>query len=128
MSRLILHITARSEWEAAGAAGRYAAPSLVTEGFIHLSAPEQVVRVANARYAGASDLMLLCVAADRLEAPLRDEISDAGEETFPHLYGVLNLDAVVAVVPFAEGVDGFALPAEITRLARRAEVGEQLAG
>jgi len=117
VSRLILHITTHRAWEAARAAGRYEAPSLAAEGFIHFSAPEQVLRVADARYAGASGLVLLCVAADRLAAPLRDETSDAGDETFPHLYGALNLDAVVAVVPFVESDDGFALPAEVTRLA-----------
>jgi glutathione S-transferase len=75
--------------------------------------------VADARYSGAPDLVLLCVATDRLTAPLRDEVSDAGEETFPHLYGTLNLDAVVAVVPFPEGPSGFTLPAEVTpRMAR----------
>jgi glutathione S-transferase len=73
--------------------------------------------VADARYSGAPDLVLLCVAADRLTAPLRDETSDAGDETFPHLYGPLNLDAVVAVLSFPEGEDGFALPIEVKRLA-----------
>jgi uncharacterized protein (DUF952 family) len=107
---VILHITTRAAWDAARAAGRYEAPSLATEGFIHLSDPEQVVRVADARYSGVPDLVLLCVAADRLAAPLRYERSDAGEERFPHLYGALNLDAVVGVVPFPEGQDGFALP------------------
>jgi uncharacterized protein (DUF952 family) len=115
--RLILHIATRPAWDAARAAGRSEAPSLAAEGFIHLSGPEQVVRVADARYSGASELLLLCVDADRLAAPLRDETSDAGDETFPHLYGPLNLDAVVAVVPFPEADDGFALPAEVRKIA-----------
>jgi uncharacterized protein (DUF952 family) len=110
VSRLILHITTRAAWEAARAAGRYEAPSLATEGFIHLSDPEQVVRVADARYSGVPDLVLLCMAADRLAAPLRYERSDAGEERFPHLYGALNLDAVLDVVPLTEGEAGFVLP------------------
>jgi uncharacterized protein (DUF952 family) len=67
--------------------------------------------VANARFAGAADLVLLCVAADRLRAPLRHEVGDTGsDELFPHLYGPLNADAVVRALPFAEGSDGFALP------------------
>jgi uncharacterized protein (DUF952 family) len=84
---VILHITTRAAWEAARAAGRYEAPSLAAEGFIHLSDPDQVVRVADARYSGVPDLVLLCVAPERLAAPLRYETSDAGEERFPHLYG-----------------------------------------
>jgi uncharacterized protein (DUF952 family) len=93
------------------AAGRYVAAGYEGDGFIHLSTPEQVVRVANARFAGVGDLVLLCVAPDRLSAPLRYEVGDPGStELFPHLYGPLNADAVVQVLPFAEGSDGFVLP------------------
>jgi uncharacterized protein (DUF952 family) len=75
-----------------------------------------VVRVANARFAGARDLVLLCVAVDRLRPPLRDEPGEPGSnELFPHLYGPLNTDAVVRVVPFTEGPDGFALPSQAAR-------------
>ena len=72
--------------------------------------------MANARFAGARDLALLCVAVDRLGAPLRYEVSDAGsEELFPHLYGPLETDAVVEVLPFVEGPGGFALPPQAAR-------------
>jgi uncharacterized protein (DUF952 family) len=70
-----------------------------------------VTRVANARFRGADDLVLLCVAVDRLRAPLRYEPGDPGsDELFPHLYGPLEVGAVVRVLPFAEGAEGFALP------------------
>jgi uncharacterized protein (DUF952 family) len=115
---LIFHITSRSAWEAARLSGRNQAPSLTSEGFIHLSDLEQVLAVANAAFSGQGDLVLLCVAVERLEAPLRYETSDRGEERFPHLYGALNLDAVVAVAPFVETNDGFAVPAEVRDLGR----------
>lgn len=54
------------------------------------------------------------MAVHRLEAPLRYETSDG--ESFPHLYGALNPDAVVAVVPFVEEADGFAVPAGVPGL------------
>jgi uncharacterized protein (DUF952 family)/quercetin dioxygenase-like cupin family protein len=98
---VIFHITTRSAWEAARASGRYEAPSLAAEGFIHLSDLDQVAGVAEARFSGEDDIVVLCAAADRLEAPLIYETSDAGEETFPHLYGPLNLDAVLAVTPLS---------------------------
>jgi uncharacterized protein (DUF952 family) len=95
----------------AAGSGSYAAAGLSSEGFIHLSTREQVVRVANARFAGAPGLVLLCVAVDRLRAPLRYERGDAGsDELFPHLYGALDVAAVEWVAPFVEGPDGFALP------------------
>jgi uncharacterized protein (DUF952 family) len=107
---LILHITTAAAWDEALATGWYTAPSLDTEGFIHASAPEQVVGVAEARYRGVADLVLLCVATERLKAELRYEDATDGAGVFPHVYGTINLDAVGAVVAFPERADGFALP------------------
>jgi len=97
MSETILHITTRSAWEAACATGRYEPPSLEQEGFIHLSDPHQVAAVAQARYAGVDGLVLLHVSTERLTAPLKYEAADG--DSFPHLYGALNLDAVIEVTP-----------------------------
>jgi uncharacterized protein (DUF952 family) len=112
VERLILHITTRSAWELARSVGRYEPPSLAVDGFIHFSDVEQVVAVANATFSGARDLLLLCVAVDRVAAPVKYESSDARGGSFPHLHGALNLDAVVAVVPFVEEDEGFAVPPE----------------
>lgn len=99
----IFHITSRSAWEAAQRAGDYRAPSLETQGFIHFSDAEQVIRVANALYAGQTDLVLLVVDPAQLSAELRYEppVEVTGAtELFPHLYGGLNLNAVTQVVAF----------------------------
>jgi uncharacterized protein (DUF952 family) len=117
--RTILHITTQLEWQAAQAAGHYEAPSLQSEGFIHFSTAEQVVRVANAFYTGQTDLVLLVVNPERLSAQLRWEdpahpgvsMATGQSEIFPHLYGPLNLDAVLRVVQFPANSDGtFQLP------------------
>jgi len=72
--------------------------------------------VADARFAGADDLVLLCVDADRLTAPLRYEPGDPGStELFPHLYGPLDTTAVIDALPFPEGPGGFALPPQAAR-------------
>ncbi len=114
MSTVIVHITTRSAWERAFPMGRFEPASLAEDGFIHLSDVEQVAAVANAAFAGQCDLVLLCVAVDRLAAPLRYESGDPGGELFPHLYGPLDVDAVVAVVPFVEeGGKGFIVPPEV---------------
>jgi uncharacterized protein (DUF952 family) len=115
---MIFHITTRPEWESSLPTGSYAPIGYDADGFIHLSEREQVVRVADARFSGARDLVLLCVEASRLRAPVRYEPGDPGShELFPHLYGPLNVDAVAAVLPFAEGPDGFALPAGVVDMA-----------
>jgi uncharacterized protein (DUF952 family) len=101
--RRIHHLTTRTEWEAARVAGSYESPSLADEEFIHFSNPPQVERTARKFYADVPDLVILTVAVERLPATtaLRDEPGDPGrEETFPHLYGRLPVDAVVDVQPF----------------------------
>jgi uncharacterized protein (DUF952 family) len=108
---LVFHIATRAACEDGLAAGRYAAPSLAAEGFIHCARAEQVAAVGNARFAGARDLVLLWIDVDRLDAPLVTERGEVGGEDYPHLYGTLDPSAVVRVTPFAEGDGGFPAPA-----------------
>ncbi len=117
---MIYHISSRAAWQAAQGRGWYSAPSLASEGFIHCSRREQVLAVAEDFYRGAADLLLLCIDEDRLSAELRWEApahpraegADATtvEALFPHVYGKLNLDAVLEVIEFTESEDGFRLP------------------
>ena len=114
---LILHITQRAAWEAARQAGGYPVPPLAPQGFIHCSRPDQVIRVADAVFRGQPDLVLLCIAVDRLTAPLYSEGPEDGEEDFPHIYGPLNLEAVLDVIEFPPNEDGtFALPKALSEL------------
>ncbi len=112
----IYHITEQEHWTAAQTAGEYVADSLKAQGFIHASTREQVVDTANLLYAGQAGLVLLCIDSGRLTAPLKREAASAAghrEEalTFPHIYGPLNLDAVIEVIDFPSGADGhFDLP------------------
>jgi uncharacterized protein (DUF952 family) len=118
--RAIFHIASEADWAAARAAGAYRAASLDREGFIHCSTAAQVLGVANAFYRGRTDLVLLRIDPAGLTSRLRfeppaDPSPAAGAapsgELFPHVYGPLNLDAVVATIVFRPRADGtFALP------------------
>lgn len=120
---MIYHITSKGEWTQAQETGSYIAPSLQTEGFIHGSTREQVTRVANSFYRGEDDLVLLCIHEDDLapkvewEDPVHPNPDDAPDtheaELFPHVYGAIGIQAVVAVVEFPEGDDGFSLPDDL---------------
>ncbi|MBD2074804.1 DUF952 domain-containing protein [Phormidium sp. FACHB-592] len=106
---LILHITTRSHWQTAQQEGAYRPDSLETEGFIHCSTPAQVVGTANAYYHGQSGLVLLCIETDRVEPEIRYEAAHG--ESFPHLYGALNLEAMTQAIDFEPEADGnFTLP------------------
>jgi uncharacterized protein (DUF952 family) len=111
---IILHITQRQEWLAAQAAGRYEADTLSSEGFIHCSRPDQVVAVANSAFCGRTGLVLLCIDSERVDSVIRYENLRGGEQLYPHIYGPLNVEAVVKVLRFEAGQDGrFALPVEL---------------
>jgi uncharacterized protein (DUF952 family) len=104
---MIYHITSKQDWESAQQKGGYAAPSLESEGFIHCSTAAQVVRVANAFYRGRNDLVVLQLDESRINpevkweapaGPAADDISES--DSFPHIYGPINLDAVASVLDF----------------------------
>ena len=100
----ILHIASKADWRTALENGAYRAASLQTEGFIHCSRPDQVARVANTLYAGQADLVLLHIDPDLLQSELRWEAL-AGDE-FPHVYGPINLEAVLDVTALIPAEDG----------------------
>ena len=94
---MIYHIVSKTLWQQALQQDYYEAPSLVTEGFIHLSKKEQVAGVLQRYYKNITDLLLLHVDENKLSAELKYELSPSVNEEFPHLFGRLNLDAVVEV-------------------------------
>ena len=55
-------------------------------------------------FKGQTGLVLLEIDVSKLRAPVKHEPADA--DVFPHLYGPLNLDAVVGTRPLAAGEDG----------------------
>jgi uncharacterized protein (DUF952 family) len=102
----IFHITPRTTWEESQANGEYRGDTLAGEGFIHCCTPEQVAGVYGRYFRGQSDLLVLRIDSGRLTSPLRWENPPGSDEMFPHLYGPLNLDAVIEVVPLETALRG----------------------
>lgn len=103
---VIFHITRKTDWDAALSAGSYAADSLNTEGFIHCSTAEQVIATANRLFKRETGLVLLCVETDKVKAEIRHENLEGGASLFPHVYGALEIAAIVAVHDFPPRADG----------------------
>ncbi len=103
---IIFHITHPADWEQARQQGQYTSDTLASQGFIHCSKLDQIIDVANRFYSGQRDLVLLAIAPARVEAEVRFENLEGGDELFPHIYGPLNLEAVTAVLPFPPEADG----------------------
>ncbi|MBQ0901415.1 DUF952 domain-containing protein [Micromonospora sp. U21] len=84
------------EWDDARAVGHLVGSAVDRQdGFIHLSAADQVVETARRHFTGATGLTLLTVDPERLGDALRWEPS-RGNQLFPHLYGPLPVTAVVS--------------------------------
>ena len=114
---IVLHIATQTDWQEARLRGEYRCDSLNDEGFIHCSTREQLLIPANERFGGRLDLLLLCVDPTRLSAELRfEDCYESGME-FPHIYGAIELAAVVDVLAFSPGASGlFELPTALAEL------------
>ena len=91
---MIYHITFSSAWREAIHKGEYTCESLYSEGFIHNSTEQQVKGVYERYYKGKADLIVLCIDELKLRTAAIFEPSTNGE-LYPHIYGSINLDAVV---------------------------------
>jgi uncharacterized protein (DUF952 family) len=101
----IFHLARETDWAAARAAGEYLVSTLgrtlAQEGFVHASRRHQVAGVHAAFYRGLDEpLLLLEVDPARLRAEVRLEVPPGAAEAFPHVYGPLDVGAVVAVRPY----------------------------
>lgn len=92
---VLFHITTRAAWQRAVAIGDYVTATLEDDGFIHLSTEIQWPAVHARCYAGEADLVLLVIDPARLRNEIRFELADG--DRYPHLYGPLDISAVVEV-------------------------------
>ncbi|TPJ75121.1 DUF952 domain-containing protein [Mesorhizobium sp. B2-5-4] len=106
MSQIIYKITPQALWREAEANGRFTgAPIDVADGFIHFSTAAQVAETAAKHFSGQTDLLLVAIDGIGLGDALKYEVSRGGA-LFPHLYGVLDLKAVLWIKPLPLGADG----------------------
>ena len=94
---MIFHVVTPQNWQKALQQGFYEADSLAAEGFIHTSKAEQVAGVLERYYKNQVDLLLLHIDETKLTALLKYELAPSVNEEFPHIFGRLNLDAVIKV-------------------------------
>lgn len=98
---MILHLAVRSEWEAARDAGSYPwstrGLTLDEVGYVHCSHEHQWRGVRDRFYADLADdeLVLLVVDESKLSSPVVVERLDGAPDAFPHIYGPLDIAAVV---------------------------------
>ncbi len=94
---MIYHVLSRKNWQKAEQQGFYEAASLTAEGFIHASKAGQVKGVLERYFTGHTDLLVLHIDEHKLTSPFTYAFSASLNEEFPHIFGRLNLDAVLKV-------------------------------
>ena len=73
--------------------------------YIHLSWASQLAATLEKHFSGVTGLALAAVDLSRLGDVVRWEPSRGGQ-LFPHIYGVLPIDAVVSTAPLQRTADG----------------------
>lgn len=107
---MILHIIKKEAWQQAKQSGEYCGDTLASEGFIHCSKADQVIEVANYVFKGTQGLILLVIDENKVVSEIKYE-DPGNNKLYPHIYGPLNIDAVVKTVDFPNNEDGtFSLP------------------
>lgn len=107
----IYHLAYKNDWDQAQKVGEYRQSTkgrtLEQQGFIHGCAkPAQVDQVANAFYRGDSDLLVLIIDEAKVRSEVRHDPVPGFDTALPHIYGPLNPDAVVDVMPLQPAPDG----------------------
>lgn len=107
----LFHLALASEWHAALAGHGYQTSTLgrsvAEEGFTHCSRASQVAGVATRFYGEVAEpLVLLEIDPALLTSPVVDEVPPGGSESFPHVYGPLDVVAVVGAHPVGRDEQG----------------------
>ena len=103
----IYHLALQRDWVAAQDAGDYRVSTLGSTldevGFVHASRSWQVQAVYDGFYREVREpLVLLEIDPAKLTSEVRLEVPARGEEAFPHIYGPLDLPAVVSALPWPQ--------------------------
>jgi uncharacterized protein (DUF952 family) len=108
---VIYHIALAADWDAALEAGEYRTSTLgrtlADQGFVHASYGNQVRGVADALYAHVEEpLVLLTIDERRLTVPVLVEAAAGSADAFPHVYGPVDVAAVVMATPLTRDAAG----------------------
>lgn len=105
----IFYIATKEEAAIILAKTQYKASTLSSDGFIHFCSYGQIANIVDTFFMGVKGLKLMMIDINSLYSQLRFEapagpiyVSDSTPQLFPHLYGPLNIDAVVNVVDFEQ--------------------------
>lgn len=108
---ITFHLVPQAYFDSLDPRADYAPRDFAREGFIHCTeGADEMARTANRFYqSNAEPHYYLYIDKARVRAPIR---YDDAARLYPHIYGALNRDAIVAVRPARRQGDGIFLAPE----------------
>ena len=103
---MIIYTATCEEWDKIKTQTEFSSEDYSIEGFIHCSYPNQTVWVLNKHFRNQEKVMLLCIDPELLKSNwISEDLKSKGEE-FPHIYGNINIDAIVEVFDIQSSIEG----------------------
>jgi len=113
-TKIILHVLKASEWNEQKHLDHYGNHWLASDGFIHCSDVHTIQNVVWMFLNASEPLVILCIDVSKVQAEIKWE--NGGSTDYPHIYGLLNTDAVINVLPFLKDEsDQFVLNPELQK-------------
>lgn len=112
---ILFHVAKQNDYYKSLSTGFYGEFSIKKDGFVHCSTVENLVEVANDNLKMIQEkLIILCIETEKLKSKVKWEKRGTKGIEFPHVYGMINLDAVIKTINFLKDKNGdFYLPVEL---------------
>lgn len=95
----IIHLINQGEWESSRGESLLFSESISQFGFVHCCLPEQVPVVLEKWFTQQENVIAVEINSELLDVPLVFENLEGGEEQFPHIYGLVNQNAIIKWYP-----------------------------
>ena len=103
---MIIHCMLECTWNERKNNKEWGHEEIAQEGFIHCSTIEYFWRVAPNFKPITQAMVLLCIDESKLKSEVRYEDGDNCGRYYPLVYGLINNDAVIKVLPFLKDEEG----------------------
>jgi uncharacterized protein (DUF952 family) len=101
----MFHLVPGEYYRDTDASAPYVSQGFADEGFIHCTEGAENVAAVGNRYYRDDKRMYVALVIDKAAVQAEIRYEDAAR-IYPHIYGALNRDAIVRVVPVLRGPDG----------------------
>lgn len=92
---LIFHLVRKNQWKENQEKGLFEPESYQEEGYIPCANGNQIEKIANEKFKGITELLLLVIDPTRVNARVEIKQDTKNASASPCIYGPLNTDAII---------------------------------